>query len=83
MQMYVDTFATHPEVGMICAKAKKYIQEKGAYEGTLGYAGAEDLLTMFRDNNDVAAPTIAFRRNLMLKCIEESQWYILSLNLSH
>jgi len=76
MQMYVDTFAAHPEVGMICAKAKKFIQENGAYEGTLGYAGAEDLMTMFRDNRDVAAPTIAFRRELMLKCIDECKWYI-------
>lgn len=76
MQMYVDTFAAHSEVGMICAKAKKYIQEKGAYEGTLGYAGAEDLMTMLRDSKDVAAPTIAFRRDLMLQCISESQWYI-------
>ena len=31
---------------------------------------------MLRDNRDVAAPTIAFRKDLMLKCIAESQWYI-------
>lgn len=76
MQMYVDAFAAHPEVGMICAKAKKYIQEKEAYDGTLGYAGAEDIMTMLRDSKDVAAPTIAFRRDLMLQCISENQWYI-------
>lgn len=76
MQMYVDTFSQHAEVGMICARAKKYIQEKGDYEGALGYAGAEDLMTMLRDNSDVAAPTIAFRKDLMLRCIAESQWYI-------
>lgn len=76
MQMYVDTFAAHPEVGMICAKAKKYIQEKKTYEGTLGYAGVEDLMTMLHDNSDVAAPTIAFRTALMKKCIAECSWYI-------
>lgn len=76
MQMYSEIFAQHPEVGMICAKAKKYIQEQGSYEGILGYAGAEDLMTMLRDSKDVAAPTIAFRRDLVLKIIEESQWYI-------
>ena len=61
---------------MICAKAKCYIQENGEYIGTLGYAGAEDLVTMLRDNRDVAAPTIAFRRDLMLRCIADSKWYI-------
>ena len=76
MQIYVDMFASHLEVGMICAKAKKYIQENGAFEGTLGYVGAEDLMPMLRDSKDVAAPTIAFRRDLMLKCISDSQWYI-------
>jgi len=76
MQKYSESFKQHPEVGMICAKAKKYIQKKEAYEGTLGYAGAEDLMTMLRNSKDVAAPTIAFRRDLMLKCIAECQWYI-------
>ena len=76
MQVYYEAFKEHPEAGMVCAKAKRFIQSKGDYEGTLGYAGAEDLMTMLRDNRDVAAPTIAFRKDLMLKCIDESQWYI-------
>lgn len=71
-----DIFNTNPEVGMVCAKAKRFIQSKGEYEGTLGYAGAEDLKTMLRDNKDVAAPTIAFRTASMKQCIADSQWYI-------
>lgn len=76
LQKRLDVFRANPDVGMICAKAKCYIQEKGVYQGTLGYAGAEDLTTMLRDNRDVAAPTIAFRRDLMLRCIADSKWYI-------
>lgn len=76
LQMQVDVFRANPKVGMVCAKAKRFIQEKGDYEGTLGYAGAEDLMTMLRDNCDVAAPTIAFRTALMRQCIADSEWYI-------
>ena len=76
LQKQIDTFRTNPSVGMVCAKAKRFIQSKGDYEGTLGYAGAEVLMTMLCDNKDVAAPTIAFRAALMKKCIAESKWYI-------
>ena len=76
LQKQIDAFRTDPSVGMVCAKAKRFIQSNGDYEGTLGYAGAEDLMTMLCDNKDVAAPTIAFRAALMKKCIAESKWYI-------
>ncbi len=76
LQRQLDTFRAMPEVGMLCALAKCYIQQDGEYRGTLGYSGAEDLTTMLRDNRDVAAPTIAFRRDLMLRCIADSKWYI-------
>ena len=76
LQKQIDIFRTNPSVGMVCAKAKRFMQSKGDYEGTLGYAGAEDLMTMLSDNQDVAAPTIAFRTAFMKKCIAESKWYI-------
>ena len=76
LQMQIDAFHAHPEVGMLCAKAKCFIQSMCDYEGTLGYAGAENLITMLRDNRDVAAPTIAFRRELLIQCIADSCWYI-------
>ena len=76
LQKQYDIFKSNPKVGMVCAKAKRFIQSRGDYEGTLGYAGAEDLMTMLRDNKDVAAPTIAFRTELMKQCIAESKWYI-------
>ena len=76
LQKQLDVFKSSPDIGMLCAKAKCYIQEEGRYKGTLGYAGAEDLMTMLKDNRDVAAPTIAFRTDLMRKCIAECGWYI-------
>ena len=75
LQKHLQIYKTRPDVGMICAKAKCYIQEKDIYEGTLGYAGAEDLMTMLRDNRDIAAPTYSYRKALMLKCIAECNWY--------
>ena len=76
LQLQLDVFRFMPDVGMVCAKAKCYIQEKGDYEGTLGYAGAENLMTMLRDSRDVAAPTIAFRTSLMRQCVADSEWFI-------
>jgi glycosyltransferase involved in cell wall biosynthesis len=76
LQKQIGIFRTAPSVGMVCAKAKRFIQSKGNYEGSLGYVGAEDLMTMLYDNQDVAAPTIAFRTELMKQCVAESKWYI-------
>ena len=76
LQKQVNIFKSSPNIGMLCAKAKCYIQEEGIYRGTLGYVGAEDLMTMLKDNRDVAAPTIAFRTELMRKCVQDSAWYI-------
>lgn len=76
IQQQLDVFRNNPDVGMVCAKAKCYIQELEEYQGTLGYAGAEDLMTMLRDNRDVAAPTIAFRTELMRHCVKDCDWYI-------
>lgn len=64
------------KIGMFCAKAKCFIQKEQQYRGSLGFSGAEDLLTMLETSRDVAAPTIAFRTELMKKCIAESRWYI-------
>lgn len=76
LQKQWDVFSKEPEVGMFCAKAKCFRQKTQKYEGILGYEGAESLERMVRDNKDVAAPTIAFRRELFLKCIAESGWYV-------
>lgn len=76
LQKQIDVFRSSPDIGMLCAKAKCYLQEEGTYKGTLGYVGAEDLMTMLKDNRDVAAPTIAFRTDLMRQCVQESAWYI-------
>jgi glycosyltransferase involved in cell wall biosynthesis len=76
LQKQVDIFKSSPDIGMLCAKAKCYIQEEGIYRGTLGYVGAEYLMTMLKDNRDVAAPTIAFRTDLMRQCIKDCTWYI-------
>lgn len=75
LQKQLEIFRSMPDVGMVCAKAKRYLHEKGEYEGTLGYAGAEDLMTMLRENRDVAAPTIAFRTKLLKQCMAECDWY--------
>lgn len=76
LQKQVDTFRSMPDVGMVCAKAKCYNQDKGTFDGTLGYPGAEDLMTMIRDNRDVAAPTLAFRTSLLRQCVAENEWYV-------
>lgn len=76
LQKQWNVFKSEQDVGMVCAKAKCFQQSKGCYEGTLGYKGAESYEQMIRDNRDVAAPTIAFRRDLFYKCIEGCEWYI-------
>lgn len=76
LQLQYDYFKKNPEVGMLCAKAKCYIQKDRKFLGVLGSNIAEDFLQMCIRNQDVAAPTIAFRRHLLLKCISDSKWYI-------
>lgn len=76
LQKQYDIFMQNPDVDFVCAKAKCYIQAKGEFEGTLGFAGAEDLLTMFETNRDVAAPTIAYRTEAMKQCKQESSWFV-------
>lgn len=76
LQKQWDVFANDLSIGMFCAKAKCFLQQTQKYAGTLGYDGAESFERMARDNRDVAAPTIAFRKDLFLKCISDSSWYI-------
>lgn len=76
LQKQWETFQKEPKVGMFCAKAKCYRQKLEKYDGTLGYEGAESLERMVKDNRDVAAPTIAFRKELFLKCASECGWYV-------
>lgn len=76
LQKQWEAFQKEPEVGMFCAKAKCYQQKQGKYDGTLGYDGAESLERMIKDNRDVAAPTIAFRKELFLNCASDCDWYI-------
>ncbi len=76
LQEQWKVFQNEPDVGMFCAKAKCFYQERQMYDGTLGYEGAESLERMVVDNRDVAAPTIAFRRALFMRCVAECDWYI-------
>ena len=75
LQQQYAMFRDNPNVGLVCAKAKCFIQTRGVYEGVLGDIGAEDLRTMLKTNRDVAAPTVAYRKQLMCRCIEECTWY--------
>ena len=76
LQKHIDVFRSMPDVGMVCAVARCFKQDKGKLEGTLGDVGAENLMTMIRNNSDVAAPTLAFRTELMRKCMSELKWNI-------
>lgn len=75
LQKQCGILKTNQEVGLVCAKAKCYIQELGTYNGELGDMCAENLMTMLATNRDVAAPTVAYRKDLMCQCISESAWY--------
>lgn len=77
LQTQYETFLQNPDVGMVCAKARILDQNTQTLTSEiLGYSGVESLLTMMKDNQDVAAPTISFERKLLLQCIDESTWYI-------
>lgn len=76
LQRQIDTFRADPNVGMVCAKSRCYIQSLGAYRGTQGYAGAESLKRMLYDGQDVSAPTISFRKELFLRFMDECQWNV-------
>lgn len=76
LQHQWDILNNNNEIGMVCGKAKTFDESTQKFIGFLGSSVAENLEEMLATNQDVAAPTIAFRAELLRKCIEESQWYI-------
>lgn len=76
LQKQWDIISSDNGYGMVCAKAKKYNESEKQFSGVLGSSIAESLEEMLLTNSDVAAPTIAFKIDLLRKCIEESSWYI-------
>ena len=76
LQLQWDALYKNKKIGMFCARAKCYCQEKGIFNGFIGSSVAESLHNMVLSYEDVAAPTICMRRELLVQCISESDWYI-------
>lgn len=76
LQKQVDVFRKEKEVGMVVAIAKIWDEQKQQYTGILGDANCESLEKMIREDKDIAAPTIAVRKQLFEKCIADCEWYI-------
>lgn len=76
IQKQWDILSQNEEYGMVCAKARTYDESTQQFTGVLGSSVAESLESMLSTNQDVAAPTIAFKADLLKKCVAESEWYI-------
>lgn len=76
LQKQVNVFRKDNNIGMVVARAKIWNEQKQQYTGILGDANCELLVKMIRYDSDVAAPTIAVRKDLFEKCISDSKWYI-------
>lgn len=76
LQKQVNVFRKENNVGMVVARAKIWNQQQQKFTGTLGDENCESLAKMIRFDSDVAAPTIAVRKELFEKCINDSSWYI-------
>lgn len=76
LQKQLDVMRRNGDVGLICSYAKKWIEEKKCYEGVLGNKTVESFYEMVLEDNDVAAPTLFFRKDLFEKCVLDSGWYI-------
>ena len=76
LQKQVDIFRKEDNIGMVVAAAKIWNEQKQQYIGILGDVNCESLAKMIRYDSDVAAPTIAVRKELFEKCVNDSKWYI-------
>lgn len=76
LQKQWDVMRRNADVGMVCSYAKKWNEEKRTYEGVLGDKTVENFYEMILEDNDVAAPTLFFRKNLFEKFVSDSGWYI-------
>ena len=76
LQKQVNVFRKDNNIGMVVARAKIWNEQKQQYIGILGDANCEFLAEMIKYDSDVAAPTIAVRKELFEKCISDSKWYI-------
>ena len=76
LQKQVNIFRKENHIGMVVALAKIWNEQKQQYTGVLGDANCASLAKMIRYDSDVAAPTIAVRKELFEKCVNDSKWYI-------
>lgn len=76
LQKQVNVFRKDNNIGMVVARAKIWNEQKQQYTGILGDVNCESLAKMIRYDSDVAAPTIAVRKELFEKCVNDSKWYI-------
>lgn len=75
-QKQIDILRQRKDVGMVCAQAKMWEESKQRYTRILGNSYCESLHILMMRDEDVAAPTLFIRTELLRKCVEESEWYI-------
>lgn len=78
MKKEFDIFNNNPEYGMLCSKSSRYVQLENQFEGFIGDVSSESYEEVFKGFNDVSAPSLVFRKHLLLDCIKDCEPLILA-----
>lgn len=76
LQKQFDVLNGNSDVGMVCSMAKVWDEKRQCYSGVGGNKAAEEFFEMIKEDNDVMAPTMFFRKKLFYECVKASGWYI-------
>ena len=76
LQKQWDVITNDPSIGMVCSYASKWDQVNSKMIGLLGNDDVESFERLISGDSDVAAPTLFMKKDLLEKCIAQSQWYI-------
>lgn len=73
LQKEYEFLSENNNIGMLCSKSRLFFQKKNRLEGYLGNANVETYEGLFEGYSDVSAPSLVFRKELMLQCIDDCQ----------
>lgn len=76
LQKQLDAIRMNSQIGMVVARAKCWDENNMCFTGTTGTDIVNDFTELIMSDSDIASPTQFFKKTELLKCVEQSSWFI-------
>lgn len=76
LKKQMQVMNNRPNFGMVCSYALTLDDKNQTIIGRLGSDAVESFEKLIRKDDDVAAPTLFLKKELLLQCVKDSDWYI-------